>query len=65
MEPNSAYFIKLLSAFLHRHDPLQGKEIDWERVYRLGNIHFVSGMIYLCPRDCVREIGRPVIFCIA
>lgn len=58
MEPNSTYFIKLLSAFLHRHAPLQEKEIDWERVYRLGNIHFVSGMIYFTAKG-LREGNRP------
>ncbi|UQZ85821.1 hypothetical protein SK3146_05110 [Paenibacillus konkukensis] len=47
MEHQPAYFISLLAAFIHQRRSPEQRQIEWEQVYQLGNIHFVGGMIYL------------------
>lgn len=46
MERDTAYWITLLSAFVHGRQPELAQVIDWERVCHMGQIHAVSGIVY-------------------
>lgn len=47
MDNNSRYFFALLTAFLKETTPLKPIDIDWEKIYYLSSIHFVSGALYV------------------
>lgn len=46
MDNNSKYFFSLLTAFLKEELPPKPINVDWEKIYNLAHIHFVSGAIY-------------------
>lgn len=46
MDNNGKYFFSLLTSFLKGELPPKPINIDWEKIYNLARIHFVSGAIY-------------------
>lgn len=47
MDNNSKYFFALITAFLKETVPPKPINIDWEKIYYLSHIHFVSAAVYL------------------
>lgn len=47
MDKNGTYFLQLLAAFLKGEKPSAPDNVDWNQVFELSRIHFLSGAVYL------------------
>lgn len=55
MDNNSRYFMELLTSFLKETLPPKPCNVDWQRIYNLSSIHFISGAVYLAVERLKKE----------
>lgn len=47
MDKNGECFLQLIAAFLKGTEPASPHNVDWNRVYELSKIHYISGAVYV------------------
>jgi len=55
MDQNTQYFFALLRSFLKETTPPNTIEVEWEKIYELARIHFVSGAVYVAIQKLNKE----------
>jgi len=55
MDESTQYFFALLRSFLKETTPPKAREVEWEKIYELARIHFVSGAVYVAIQKLSKE----------
>ena len=60
MDYNKEYLVKILGAFVQEKEaPVPEKEINWETIFALGQIHSVTGIIYYMVKNLGQDHKPP------
>ena len=55
MDKSTQYFFVLLRSFLKETTPPKAREVEWEKIYKLARIHFVSGAVCVAIQKLNKE----------